>query len=73
MDYKWEDLSQKAKDQLHCYLYPNKPECLEVFAKDLGMSIEDLKEIGELCSKPDSVKETFEYEIKEKINEQTKS
>lgn len=75
MDYKWEDLNQESKNKLYCYLFPSKEECLEPFARDLGVNIEDLKEIGELCSPPDYAKETFNHPpLKQKIeNEQSTS
>lgn len=74
MDYKWDDLSQEAKNQLYCYLYPTKEECLVPFAEELGMDPDDLRRIGELCSAPDFDRETFKHApFKQKVDEQSTS
>lgn len=57
--YRWNDLKNSERNKMHCYLYPMKEECLRSFAEDLQISIEDLKEVRELCSKPDFRLETF--------------
>jgi hypothetical protein len=69
MDYRWEDLNQESKNKLYCYLYPNKEECIEPFAKDLDMDVEELKKIGELCSRPDFDRETFNH-LKQKVKDE---
>lgn len=43
---------------MESYLYPEK--YFKVYAKILGMELEDLKQVGELCEKIDPEKETCE-------------
>ncbi len=69
MDYKWTDLNEEAKNKLYCYLYPTKEECLDQFAKELGVDARDLKDVGELCNAPDLDRETFKHQpFKQKID-----
>lgn len=56
--------------KLYCYLYPYEEKCVESFAEELGMPTLDLKEVRELCSKPDMAQEGFRCEnLKESLNE----
>lgn len=59
INYRWTSLRPEEKKKLMCYLYPNKEECLQTFAKQLNESVEDLRTVKELCSKPDLKLETF--------------
>jgi hypothetical protein len=52
LKYRLNDLKLEAKEKIVVYLYPNKRELLLKFARDLGVSVEDLMEVGELCDKP---------------------
>ena len=45
------------REYVDSYLYPY--EYFEIYSEILNIPIEDLKEVGELCDKPDLEKETF--------------
>jgi len=71
--YKWESLQPIEQRKLHCYLYSNKDEnCFKDFAEELGLSVEDLKKIKELCNPPNLKLETYILSQKKELNE-TKS
>lgn len=70
--YRWNDLKNSERNKMHCYLYPNKEECLRIFADDLKVSIEDLREVKELCSKPDFKLEMFRCELIKKTEGEIK-
>lgn len=58
-NYRKNTLKEIEKRKLVCYLYPYKEDCLKEFAEQLGENINDLKQVKELCNKPDIEKETF--------------
>ena len=62
INYRWYILSPKEKKKMMCYLYPNKEECLQTFAIQLNESVEDLRAVKELCSKPDLKQEMYKCE-----------
>lgn len=69
-EYRWSSLLPIEQRKLYCYLYLNKDEsCFKEFADELKISIEMLKEVRELCDKPNLKLETYTCSIKEKMNE----
>ena len=50
---------------IHSYLYPDK--YFDDYSDLLGVNTELLKDVGELCSKPDLEKELFTQEVKNDI------
>lgn len=68
-DYRWNSLTLIERRKLYCYLYPNEENCFKDFAEDLEVPIEDLKEVKELCSKPNLKLETYILSEKKQLNE----
>lgn len=62
--FRWPSLSQIEQRKLYCYLYPYKEECLKAFAEDLDLSIRDLAQVKELCSKPNFSLEDYKFNLK---------
>lgn len=62
INFRWFILSPKEKRKMMCYLYPNKEECVQTFARQLNESVEDLRSVKELCSKPDLRQEVYRCE-----------
>jgi len=50
---------------IHSYLYPE--EYFDQYSELLNVSVNTLKSVGELCSKPNDKKESFNIKIKESI------
>lgn len=61
---KYKNLKPMDHKKLMSYLYPNKEEYLKEYAKDLELTVEELKEVKELCNAPDLSKETYKFEVK---------
>lgn len=69
-EYRWSFLKPIEQRKLYCYLYLNKDEsCLKDFAEELGVPIDSLKKVKELCDKPNLRLETFECCKKKELNE----
>lgn len=74
-DYRWSSLKPIEQRKLYCYLWPNetppdeKKGCFEFFAEELGIPVEDLEQVKELCSKPNFKLETYTYSEKKQFNE----
>lgn len=62
--FRWKDLYQIEQKKLFCYLYPYKDECLREFAKEIDISIKELAEVKELCSKPNFSLEDYKFNFK---------
>lgn len=74
VNFRWKNLAEEERKKLYCYLYPYKDECITSFAKeltteprDLEANIQMLREIGELCNKPDLRLEEYEYQVNKKL------
>lgn len=68
--YRWEYLEAPEARKLYCYLYANEDEtCFKDFAEDLGILVDDLMQVKELCSKPNLRLETYVYLEKKHFNE----
>jgi hypothetical protein len=73
MDYRWLSLDQESKDMLYCWLFPEKEECLDLYSTKLGIDPSILSKVGELCNKPDLIKENLKNNIyDDKIQEVTR-
>lgn len=71
-EYKWTSLQAIEQKKLYCYLYPNEDEsCFEEFANELGLQVDDLKRVQELCSKPNLKLETYICSQKKQLDETT--
>lgn len=69
-NYRWTTLNPVDQKKLYCYLYVNKDkDCFKDFAEELGVPIEDLEKVKELCSKPDLRLETYQCSNKKQLNE----
>lgn len=68
-EYRWTSLQEIERRKLYCYLYPNEENCFKDFAEDLEVSVEDLKEVKELCSKPNLKLETYILSEQKQLNE----
>ncbi len=68
-EYRWPSLKDIERRKLYCYLYPNEENCFKDFAEDLKVPIEDLKEVKELCSKPNLKLETYILSEQKQLNE----
>lgn len=67
--FRWKSLHQTAQHQLYCFLYPNEEKCMQAFAEELEIPLEDLLQVKELCSKPDFKLETYKCLLKQKTHE----
>lgn len=74
-NYRWSSLQEIEQRKLYCYLWPNevppneKDNCFKFFADELGIPIEDLEQVKELCSKPNLKLETYICSEKKQLNE----
>lgn len=69
-DYQWTALKPVEQKKLYCYLYSNEDlSCFEDFADDLGYPVEELKQVRELCSKPDLRLETYKIPKKKQLDD----
>lgn len=66
IDYRWTALTPVAQKKLHYYLYPYEEEARREFAKELQVSTKLLKEVRELCSKPNLALETYKCNVQKK-------
>jgi len=77
-NYKWSSLLPTEQKKLYCYLWPDanfddkkneEGNCFKFFADELGIPIQDLEEVKELCSKPNLKLETFVCSEKKQLDE----
>jgi hypothetical protein len=71
-NWRWLDLDVYNQTKLLCYLWPTNRDCLEAFAQDLRMEIDQLRDVKELCDKPNLLLETYKCLLREKYENKDK-
>jgi hypothetical protein len=57
INFRWSSLGKRGQKQLHSYLYPER--YMKEYAEQLGVPVEELLEVKELCSKPNLTLENY--------------